>query len=259
MPTPTGPVSKATYSLAYVETGRAPTGEILRAYAWAAWWTDTPSAKPWRTPDAFGLVPRDGPGCGLHGIDYEADEKADVAADNAIRSAVRCSAPDIATARCHESFARAAYRESLGKPARYTSPRGRQWFAPPLGHDRPPTMPARDWWAAWHVENAKRAAHYATMPTGFGREAGETDAEFTARFVAFMDERAPGWRPGSVSPAHPAVVALGLVPPFTAEDVRRAYRRSVSTGRLHPDHGGDRAAFERITAARDEALGLTSG
>lgn len=38
------------------------------------------------------------------------------------------------------------------------------------------------------------------------------------------------------------------------KDVQQAYRRLVSDGKLHPDQGGDRAEFERITLARDVAL-----
>lgn len=38
------------------------------------------------------------------------------------------------------------------------------------------------------------------------------------------------------------------------KDVQQAYRRIVSDGKLHPDQGGDRTAFERITLARDVAL-----
>lgn len=266
------------YSIAYVETGRAPTvgvsavsvevdgvvmdvtgpprGQALRAYVWAAWWTQEPRGKPWRSPDALGLVPHDGPGCGAYGIDYEAEEKAEVAADEAIRAALRpfrLSADAMATSRIHESFARAAYREHLGKPVRYVASRpGATWHAKPTGHNRPPTQPAREWWAAWHVAAKERAARM----TGLSRLEGESAEAFTARFVAFINGHAGHCWQGSsgVSPTHPVLVTLGLVPGFTEADVRMAYRRLALV--LHPDRGGSDAAFDAITKARDAAMGM---
>ena len=46
-------------------------------------------------------------------------------------------------------------------------------------------------------------------------------------------------------------VTLGLLPPYTMEDVKRAYRDKVKDA--HPDRGGDRATFERIQLAFEEA------
>jgi hypothetical protein len=46
-------------------------------------------------------------------------------------------------------------------------------------------------------------------------------------------------------------VTLGLLPPYTIEDVKRAYMDKVKDA--HPDHGGDRQAFDRIQHAFDEA------
>jgi hypothetical protein len=46
-------------------------------------------------------------------------------------------------------------------------------------------------------------------------------------------------------------VTLGLLPPYSIEDVKRAYRDKVKDA--HPDRGGDRAAFDRIQQAYEEA------
>lgn len=54
------------------------------------------------------------------------------------------------------------------------------------------------------------------------------------------------------SPHRPAfAVVLGLLPPYTMEDVKRAYREKVKDS--HPDRGGDRNEFERIQKAFEEA------
>jgi hypothetical protein len=56
----------------------------------------------------------------------------------------------------------------------------------------------------------------------------------------------------SVGPDRPAfAVILGLLPPYTMDDVKRAYRDKVKDA--HPDRGGDRATFERIQMAFEEA------
>lgn len=44
-----------------------------------------------------------------------------------------------------------------------------------------------------------------------------------------------------------AFATLGLPPTATGEDVRRAYRERVKE--VHPDHGGDAEAFERVRQA----------
>jgi hypothetical protein len=46
-------------------------------------------------------------------------------------------------------------------------------------------------------------------------------------------------------------VTLGLLPPYSMEDVKRAYREKVKDA--HPDRGGDRDAFDRIQRAYEEA------
>ncbi len=53
-----------------------------------------------------------------------------------------------------------------------------------------------------------------------------------------------------------ALTAFGLTSAATAEDVNRAYRKIVSSERLHPDQGGNPAAFARFTATRDRVLQL---
>ena len=54
------------------------------------------------------------------------------------------------------------------------------------------------------------------------------------------------------APNRPAfAVVLGLLPPYTMDDVKRAYRDKVKDA--HPDRGGDRATFDRIQRAFEEA------
>ncbi|MGD9636198.1 MAG: hypothetical protein AB7G28_16335 [Pirellulales bacterium] len=55
-----------------------------------------------------------------------------------------------------------------------------------------------------------------------------------------------------LGPNRPAfAVVLGLLPPYTMQDVKRAYREKVKDS--HPDRGGDRNEFERIQKAFEEA------
>jgi hypothetical protein len=46
-------------------------------------------------------------------------------------------------------------------------------------------------------------------------------------------------------------VTLGLLPPYTIDDVKRAYLDKVKDA--HPDRGGDSATFERIQSAFEQA------
>jgi hypothetical protein len=45
-------------------------------------------------------------------------------------------------------------------------------------------------------------------------------------------------------------VTLGLLPPYTMDDVKRAYLDKIKDA--HPDRGGDRAAFDRIQHAFEQ-------
>ena len=54
---------------------------------------------------------------------------------------------------------------------------------------------------------------------------------------------------GSERPAF--AVTLGLLPPYSMDDVKRAYRDKVKDA--HPDRGGDRETFDRIQKAFEEA------
>ena len=47
------------------------------------------------------------------------------------------------------------------------------------------------------------------------------------------------------------MVTLGLLPPLSEEDVKRAYLGKVKTA--HPDHGGSRSDFDRIQEAYHQA------
>jgi hypothetical protein len=46
-------------------------------------------------------------------------------------------------------------------------------------------------------------------------------------------------------------VTLGILPPYTVDDVKRAYLDKVKDA--HPDRGGDSATFERIQSAFEQA------
>ena len=57
---------------------------------------------------------------------------------------------------------------------------------------------------------------------------------------------------GGTVPDRPEfAVTLGLLPPYTMDDVKRAYLNKVKDA--HPDRGGDRDAFDRIQRAYEEA------
>jgi hypothetical protein len=47
------------------------------------------------------------------------------------------------------------------------------------------------------------------------------------------------------------MAVLGLLPPYTVEDVREAYRQKALAA--HPDRGGDAAEFNRLSEAYDRA------
>jgi curved DNA-binding protein CbpA len=47
------------------------------------------------------------------------------------------------------------------------------------------------------------------------------------------------------------MVTLGLLPPYTLEDIRAAHREKAKT--LHPDRGGTRADFETLHEAYERA------
>jgi len=65
------------------------------------------------------------------------------------------------------------------------------------------------------------------------------------------------WSPPSGAPRVAApgdLERFGLRPPVRHDDVARAYRRIVSAERLHPDQGGDPAAFIALTQTRDRLI-----
>lgn len=65
--------------------------------------------------------------------------------------------------------------------------------------------------------------------------------------------RRPEAPPAAVGPMA-AFQALGIGATATAEEIRRAFRRCVSEGRLHPDQGGDPEAFKMLEAHMRAAL-----
>jgi hypothetical protein len=50
----------------------------------------------------------------------------------------------------------------------------------------------------------------------------------------------------------PFMVTLGLLPPYSREDVQEAYHEKAKT--THPDRGGSSAEFEKLHAAYEQAL-----
>jgi hypothetical protein len=52
-------------------------------------------------------------------------------------------------------------------------------------------------------------------------------------------------------PRPPFMVTLGLLPPYTHEDIQAAYREKVKTA--HPDRGGSVTEFEKIHEAYEQA------
>jgi len=56
-------------------------------------------------------------------------------------------------------------------------------------------------------------------------------------------------------PKRPPLLVLGLTPPATESDIKRAYRRLAK--RYHPDSGGDADMFRELQDAYEAALELT--
>ncbi len=152
-----------------------------------------------------------------------------------------------------------------------------------FGFDGPPTPPdaesivrAKAWYRRvkeWHRLSMLRATpeqramlywssvdHYAMMPGSarpdpyeFGYDTFPTRPPEHPE-PAYVREFSAIWRQVEHQPAHEALAAFGLTTAATADDVRRAYGKIVAAQRLHPDQGGDPAAFVRLTATRDRAL-----
>lgn len=78
-----------------------------------------------------------------------------------------------------------------------------------------------------------------------GRKAKQSAGGSTPRVVATGSFR-----------ALQAFLHLGLTPPFTERDVRRAYRRLALL--RHPDRGGSAEAFIALKAAYDTALAVVA-
>lgn len=126
------------FSKAYVQI-RNERGTLDHYYAWSAWWTGEPIAKPWRNADAFGREEVGTMAALLKSPDLDADE----AADAAIRRVLRVGA---LTYRLDDSWARASLRAQQGGPPRYRRPRATRYaYAPMPGWNRPPEMSVADW------------------------------------------------------------------------------------------------------------------
>lgn len=61
----------------------------------------------------------------------------------------------------------------------------------------------------------------------------------------------PSPRAFSGSDRPDCMVILGLMPPYSAEDVKHAYLAKVK--KLHPDHQGERADFDKLQEAYEQA------
>jgi hypothetical protein len=58
-------------------------------------------------------------------------------------------------------------------------------------------------------------------------------------------------KPDAIPERPQFAITLGLLPPYTLEDVKRAYLDKVKDA--HPDRGGESSAFERIQSAFEQA------
>lgn len=126
------------FSKAYVAI-RNERGTLDHYYAWSAWWTGEPIAKPWRSADAWGLVLQ----MNSHECFHDADLEADEMADRTIRNAHGINA---GTHRLDDSWARASLRAQQGGPPRYRRPRTTRYpYAPMPGWNRPPEMSVAEW------------------------------------------------------------------------------------------------------------------
>lgn len=144
------------------------------------------------------------------------------AIENAER-AVRAVKPKGLIRQVDSSFADAAAREYAGKPARYRAPKKVRSRPVEKGDDR----------------RAKERAEADAARASAERQAREA-------WDAMWNRNEPG-------PV--ALRALGIAEARpTANDVRRAYRKTVASRCLHPDQGGSPEEFKRVTAICDVAL-----
>ena len=72
--------------------------------------------------------------------------------------------------------------------------------------------------------------------------------------IQSMTRKKPNWiyREEWISDRPACLTAFDLVPPCTREQVLASYRQKVKG--VHPDHGGNRAEFERLQRHLEEAL-----
>ena len=89
---------------------------------------------------------------------------------------------------------------------------------------------------------ARWLVHPDAFPDGRARD---FRAEVAHRYPDFFEAPAPGDAPSSWASI------LGLTPPYSAEQVRRAYR--ARSRDAHPDAGGSHADFVRLRRAYDQA------
>ena len=152
------------YSIAYVKIER------YWHYVWALWPERRPTAELWIPASATGTVQQSF----QDRTETYAYQEADVEADEELRELIGYKA---ATYRLDPSFARAAWRESLGGRPNYRAPReGVTQYAPMPGHDRPPTR----WAGDYHLELAR-----------LGAEPREEIGRALARLNGVRDSRSP--------------------------------------------------------------------
>jgi hypothetical protein len=87
-------------------------------------------------------------------------------------------------------------------------------------------------------------------PTTLEADGKQYHSRFHEYFYVEIPKAEPTPRP--VTKCAYALLLLGLVPPYSEEDVRRAYRRLAKAA--HPDAGGSSAEFVKLKDARDTAL-----
>lgn len=79
--------------------------------------------------------------------------------------------------------------------------------------------------------------------------------QYHSRFHEYFYAEIPTVKPPAPNPTSPyaySLLLLGLAPPFSDDDVKRAYKKLAL--KAHPDQGGNHFDFIRLKEARDIVL-----
>lgn len=204
---------------------------------WAAW-LGPPIADPWRLPDSTGRgAPED--------------------AERWIRSA---KGPKALVRMMDPSWARAARRAANGKAPKYEAPKPGK--VPPV-YAAPSRSTTDDTHHRAHVYWAARDAYVglgAEIPGWLLDVCGFSSPPPRPKDMG-PEPTPPDWSSavGVVGVVQRAFNALGIDIDTGEVDIGRAYRRTIAKHRIHPDQGGNVAAFHEVTRARDVALAHARG